>query len=110
MVVKAMPRPESFSRKMADSSVDFGKRHWVTGVISLVLSSIIPIVTQWHTDTVAEAARNDDDRRITNAIEAVKNDYIREMASQKVDFDRQIDAIWHRVNGGWTDSTTAKPK
>lgn len=103
-----MPENKSFSRTVTDSSIDFGKRHWVAGVITMIMSSIIPLVTQWHSDDTVSKTVADAEKRCMDAVAAQKADDIREQAAMKADFDRQIDALWRRFSDNRQVDTSAK--
>jgi hypothetical protein len=38
------------------ASLDFGRRHWVTGVVSLLVSSIMPLLIEWHAEKQVDDA------------------------------------------------------
>jgi len=84
----------SFTKRVTDGGVDFGKKHWVTGVISLVLSSIIPIVTQWHSDKVVSDAIDASEKRQADALKAQREDFQHQLDAQKADFQRSAEKLW----------------
>ena len=93
---------------VTDNSVDFGKRHWVTGVITLVISSIVPLITQWHDEASVSQSLADAEKRCMQAVAEQKADDIREQAAMKADFDRQIDALWRRFSDSRPVDTSVK--
>ena len=64
----------SFVRSTIDSSKDIIKKHGATSIVALIVSSLIPMLQQWHTDKQQADALNAVEIRLQKQIDDFKRE------------------------------------
>ena len=64
----------SFVRSAIDSSKDIIKKHGATSIVALIVSSLIPMLQQWHTDKQQADALNAVEIRLQKQIDDFKRE------------------------------------
>lgn len=91
---QAPPPKSSFVKRTYEGGRDFAIKHGMTGIITLLISSVIPMLEQWHSDKMYKdeitAVGNDNSQQIKD-LEDRMNKKIDDL---KIDDNDKIKQLW----------------
>lgn len=101
---QVQPPEQGFVRRTYEGGKNVLVKHWMTSLVALLVSSVVPMLEQWHTDKqyqdqiegVASSAQNE-----RKELEARTNKQIDDL---KKDENDRIKAIWETLRNQKYDS------
>lgn len=67
-------------------SIDFGKKHWIPATLSVLISSLMPVLIEWHAE-----------KQTADAIADVRSECRREIDQLKADQAARDKAQWEAI-------------
>jgi hypothetical protein len=80
--VKTPRKRQGIVMRTYEGGVGMVTKHWVTGIVALITSSIIPILQQWHSD-----------KEVTDSINSVATEAAGDTKDCEARVDKKIDDL-----------------
>ena len=89
---------KGFVRRNYDLGKQIVIKHTATGLISIIISSVIPMLEQWHSDKIQSDAMSDLQSGNRIMVRDVKTDLQKEMDDFRTDQISKNKAMWQAIN------------